>query len=598
MSGRIGAFRARTLRLIGGKRRRRMFLGALAPVAVLGVLVATNAFAIHDVGLFELDANAVDSNGATNLPDDWDTLPGHSLIFTGILPDIETATDAGDQFAGGGSKDNNLISDWRWKAGEPLDKDDITNAYSAGYIIPAGAPNTGPDADDNRVGDFVVYFGLDRFATDGDAQVGFWFTQQNIAKTNVKKNGAFTFSGNHVAGDILVQSNFTNGGDVDNVTVYEWDTSAPNNLKQLESAGDCNVQNPVLTEDIACATVNKSSTPSPWSYIPKGASADSDFPQGAFYEGGINLTRLGRRPGAPATGCLSTFIAETRSSQQFDAVLKDLDLGSFDTCEASMTTQSSTNSTTVQPGASVSDTAVISGTSLVGGSPPRPTGTVKFFLCQPSQVTAAGCPLGSGTEVTPADTDLADNPPSPPNNDSLAESGTTTNTTAIGKYCWRAEYTPDSTSSPFYSATSHTNDVSECFTVAAVNTATTTHQFVYPQDRAKIVVPSGLGGNLAGNVTFELFNSLASCQANVANTEVYSETIAVAGASGQERKTHNYPGGVTGGTPYAITNSDPHYWRVAYAPTNTSHNPSVSDCVESTQVDFTGDDATITVPGS
>jgi hypothetical protein len=579
-----------------------MFLGALAPVAVLGVFVISNALAIHDVGVFELDRNAQDSDAA-NLPDDWQTLYedstapfGHSLIFTGILPDVQSATDVGDQFAGGGSKDNNDISQWRWKEGEPLDKDDITNAYSAGYTIPAGAPNTGTGTDDNRVGDFVVYFGLDRFATDGDAQVGFWFTKNNIAETNTRKNGAFTFSGVHANGDILVQSNFTNGGDVDSVTVYEWNSSVSGNLEQLDTAGDCNASNPVLTGDIACATVNKSSTPSPWTYIPKGSSADSDFPQGAFYEGGINLSRLARQGGA-TTGCLSTFIAETRSSQQFDAVLKDLDLGNFDTCDASMTTQSSTNSTTLQPGASVSDTAIITGTSLVGGSPPRPTGTVKFFLCQPADVTSAGCPSGCGTEVTPADTTLDDYATTPATNDSIAQSNTTTNTTAIGKYCWRAEYTPDTASSAFYSATSHTNSTTECFSVAAVNTATTTRQFVYPQDRAKIAVPSGAGGALAGSVTFELFDSLAACQANAANTEVYSETIAVSGAAPQERKTHNYPGGAT--TPYAITDeTKTYYWRVAYTSTNTSHNSSVSDCVESTQVDFTGDDATITVPGS
>jgi hypothetical protein len=590
--------RQRILRLGGGKRRRRLLLAVLASAAALGVFAITSAIAVQDVGLFELDRNAVDSNAA-DLPDDWQTLfedssgpAGHSLLFTGILSDVESVTDAGDQFTGGGSKDNNDISQWRWKEGEPLDKDDITNAYSAGYTIPEGAPNTGPGADDNRVGDFVVYFGLDRFSTDGDAQVGFWFTQQNIVETRIRQQGAFTFTGNHVNGDILVQSNFTNGGVVDNVTVYEWNSNVPGNLQQITSATDCNTQG--LTNALACATVNRQNEASPWSYIPKGASADSDFPQGAFYEGGINLSRLGRRPGAPATGCLSTFIAETRSSQQFDAVLKDLNLGNFDTCDASVTTQSSTNSTSVQPGASVSDSAVITGTSLVGGSPPRPTGSVKFFLCQPADVTSAGCPTGKG-ELISTDTTLVDNPPSPPNNDSLAESAATNNTTAIGKYCWRAEYTPDAASSPFYSATSHTNATTECFTVAAVDTATTTRQFVYPQDRAKIAVPSGAGGNLAGSVTFELFDSEAECQANVADTEVYSETIAVSGLPPQERKTTNYPPDADA---YAITDGTSHYWRVAYSSTNTSHNPSVSPCVESTQVDFTGDDATITVPGN
>jgi hypothetical protein len=37
---------------------------------------------------------------------------------------------------------------------------------------------------------------------------------------------------------------------------------------------------------------------------------------------------------------------------------------------------------------------------------------------------------------------------------------------------------------------------------------------------------------------------------------------------------------------------------VAYTSTNTSHNASTSNCVEFTDVDFTGDEATIIVPGS
>ena len=56
----------------------------------------------------------------------------------------------------GGSKDDLDISQWLWNPGEPLDKDDITNAYAAAYT------NT-TDTGNNNVGDLIVYFGLDRF---------------------------------------------------------------------------------------------------------------------------------------------------------------------------------------------------------------------------------------------------------------------------------------------------------------------------------------------------------------------------------------------------------------------------------------------------
>ena len=52
------------------------------------------------------------------------------------------------------------------------------------------------------------------------------------------------------------------------------------------------------------------------------------FPQGSFFEGGINLTRL-----LPDIGCVSSFLAETRSSTPFDSSA-DHRLGDFNTWHA------------------------------------------------------------------------------------------------------------------------------------------------------------------------------------------------------------------------------------------------------------------------
>jgi hypothetical protein len=316
----------RIAELLSSKRRRRLLLATTASLAVLGALVISNALAVHDLGLFELDRNATDD---TAQGEDWSTLyangantGGSSIAFTKILPDILTPTDSGDQFQGGGSKDNNDINQWLWKTGEPLDKDDITNAYAAAYTIPTGG-GTGQ----NQAGDTIVYFGLDRFDNSGAAQVGFWFLKNQISETNTPSGGGFTFSGVHANGDILVQSNFSQGGVIASVTVYEWLNGS---LQQLTSGQDCNPQG-AATDEPVCATVNQSSTPSPWPYTPKSGPANA-FPQGAFFEGGINITRLLVR-GTPSTNpCISTFLAETRSSTPFDSRLKDFTLGSFQLC--------------------------------------------------------------------------------------------------------------------------------------------------------------------------------------------------------------------------------------------------------------------------
>ena len=73
--------------------------------------------------------------------------------------------------------------------------------------------------------------------------------------------------------------------------------------------------------------MSRASSDSPWPYTPKSGPVDV-FQRGSFFEGGINLTRLfgGTSP------CVSTFLAETRSSTPFDARLKDFAISDFNLC--------------------------------------------------------------------------------------------------------------------------------------------------------------------------------------------------------------------------------------------------------------------------
>lgn len=553
-------------------QRRLVVLPILMLAVAAGAFAVANAVAVHDTGQFQLDGNAVDGGAG----DDWSTPPkpaGGATLFTGILEDNATA----EQFTGGGSKDNNDISQWLWKVGEPLDKDNITNAYAAGYISTV-------DTGDTDIGDFIVYFGLDRLANNGSAQVGFWFFRNQIGLTNTQSGGGLKFSGSHAVGDILVQSNFSQGGVISRISVFKWVGSGGSHgaLDLLFEGSDCvdadpNTagDQPLLGDDPSCATANRATVSAPWPYAAKFPDANdpTGFPQGSFFEGGINLSRL-----VPNVGCLSTFMAETRSSTPFDARLFDFGFGDFNTCQVAVSTTASTTSngvpsTTVVPGTSVTDTATVTGSSLTGGSAPTPTGTVDFYLCQPAQVTAAGCPTGAGTKIGATKTLV----------NGVATSDATSNTTAVGKYCWRAEYTP-AANSP-YTASSHTNATTECFTTAAQPTTISTRQFVFPQDKAKIGATSG--GNLAGSVRFRLFDSLAECQSG-SDVKYDSGAIAISGAPPQTASTNN--------TTYRIDSATTHYWKVSYTSTNASQLDSVSDCEESTQVTFAGNDFAIAIP--
>ena len=287
----------------------------LIAAAALFAAFGTAAYAgVDNNGLFEVEGNAQDSPaGGAN---DWSNIDdgnSSSTADTGILSDDDEADNI---FTGGGSKDDLDIPSWQWKFAKPTpDKDNITHAYAASY--------------DN--GDLIVYFGADRYANNGAADIGFWFFQSELS---LNDNGKFI--GEHRDGDILVLANFTRGGAVSSVEVWEWlengGTDGNGNLKKITglNAGECGAATP--TDKDVCAISNHSGAPSPWTYQPKSGPAGT-FPVNSFFEGGINLNEIF----GDQLPCFASFMVETRSSTSVDATLKDFALGSFPNCSVDIT---------------------------------------------------------------------------------------------------------------------------------------------------------------------------------------------------------------------------------------------------------------------
>jgi hypothetical protein len=532
-----------TERILGptdSRRRRRFLLVPMLMVALAALFLVAGAQAVHDLDLFELDRNAVDDGAVAG--DDWNSLPGSSQDFTGILPDV-TPLPGGTQFQGGGSKDDLDITSWLWKAGEPLDKDDITNAYAASYI------NT-VDTGENDVGDLIVYFGLDRFSTAGSAQVGFWFLQDpDFGLSNRASGGGFEFNGQHQDNDVLVQSNFTNGGVISNLTVYKWLAGSLVQVSSI-SASDCVTSAP--DDDPACGTVNQSPTNAPWSYTPKANEGPpGTFQPSAFFEGGINISRL-----VPDATCFANFQAETRSSTPFDARLKDFVQGKFGECEAGITTTPSEAS--IQLGESITDTAVIEGKGL---NAPTPTGFVKFFICSPSQLTNGTCATGTGTFVDIGGDEPNGEALTPDPNDATKATAQSDPFTpnVVGTWCWRGEYSGDD----FYDPVTDSS-TGECFTVTDTSSLTTAQNW-RPNDSATIT--SAGGSTLDGSVTFTLYNS-----ADCTGTVLYSETVDIpAGTASPVTKSTSNDGSSAGD--YLATADATVSWRAHF----DSDDPNVSD---------------------
>lgn len=343
-------------------------------------LSGTPAHAVHDNGAFELDKNAVDDSGA-GLPDDWETLynnggndGGSATAFSGIVADVVE-----DQiFTGGGSKTIHDVGSWKHKSaspGSPPDKDNITDAYAANYVVG---------------GDQLIYFGADLLAANGDAELAFWFFQDAITQL---PNG--TFDGAHQNGDVYVAAKFSNGGAVATIAVYEWDDTcggaasnnpqpgqcAATNIRVVESPSQSTC-NGSLVGDNACAITNLMETVAPWPYTPK-FGASGIFPATTFFEGGINISSV-----FGGSRCFSSFMATTGASTSFTATSKDYALGAFDVCSIGATKTCVNDDLTDDTTAAI--TYDIRGCAINGGA-----GDV--------YITSLANSIGGDTQYTPSD---------------------------------------------------------------------------------------------------------------------------------------------------------------------------------------------------
>jgi len=310
----------------------------------VGAVLAVHGIATEPA-VFELDGDALDEtppagpNPDGTLPDDWDAVLVGAPTSSNFLDvsfiqqasegpsadttyyfggaskdDIDIDTVAGDPGSGGWLRDSSSST-------QP--KAEILNAYAAAYKVNSDGDAGTPD-------DTVVYFGMDRYSNDGATFGGFWFLQNSISFGPTANNGVGEIHGIHAVGDVLVITDFTQGGAVANFKVYQWVGSggdANGVLDELYTGTDCKLAPGTV---LACSTVNAEVTPTPWDFTPKpNVGPANQFQPGLFLEGGINISQI--IPGN-TDPCFTTFVAETRASFSVDSTLSDFASDAFDTC--------------------------------------------------------------------------------------------------------------------------------------------------------------------------------------------------------------------------------------------------------------------------
>ncbi len=562
----------------GGVRRERrvkrlsMFGSVTGVFAVLvgaftALAPALPAGAVDNTGFFELDGN-IAHDSATTPPYDWGSLFDSSgnrtvtpdpingpLLATQFLSDAAQPDASYFSSNGAGVKDIDTLNNWGCTTiNNPLDKDNLLNAYAALVQVPAGHENAG---------DTVLFLGSERGSNNGTSFAGFWLFQDKHVGCN---SAAGSFNGAHTVGDILVVSDYTNGGGTQDVSVYRW-VGGNSPLSLVLSGGVCPVPptGTVALPDSACAIANASTVSSSWS----PTSHDSN----TFVEAGLDLNLLFQAAGS--SSCFTTFMAETRSSDQLTATLKDFSGGQLNTCFAPpIVTTATPGLSTNLPGASQHDVATITGAP----GKAAPTGTITFTLCGPSDVDSTGCPATKGTQVgNPANI--------------VAGGATSDNVTGIsspsdltpGKYCWRADYTPDAASSNLYDPSTETNAGSECFTIVKASPTLTTQiqvtgngGLVNTSYGDTATLHSFVGTVTNETITFNLFGPYAAGVTPTCATGVNEPVFTTTGAL-------NASGVATTASTYTPTASGQYVWVAHYGgdALNAKYDETCNDTNES-----------------
>src|ERR1044072_4243952 len=237
-------------------------------------------------------------------PKDWPAvLNGSNAAAKTFLHDSTNSND--DQFTQGSQDDNILPTKWHWNIGSTNDKGDIQNT---GVTL---------------IGSMLYFFG-DRTAINGTAQIAFWFFLNDVFP---KPDG--TFNADHKAanlstnppqyGDLLILSNFVNGGGTVDIKIYTF---------LGYSGGKATFQLLSTSTAPAAAMVNSSPKDVPdtvvtaWNYQSKGGAAGL-YVTGSYFEGSVDLSRLGNL-------CFQQFLMETRNSAELSASQQDMATGDFD----------------------------------------------------------------------------------------------------------------------------------------------------------------------------------------------------------------------------------------------------------------------------
>ncbi|HKC20242.1 MAG TPA: hypothetical protein VKE27_11505, partial [Candidatus Dormibacteraeota bacterium] len=266
-------------------------------------------------------------------------------------------------------------------------------------------------------------------------------------------------------------------------------------------------------------------------------------PAGAFFEVALDITGLTgiapSCPGAPAASVYLRSITGQTSNGNLKGYMAPLSVAPDSTCVPPPIT------TTATPGGPLNAIGSTQRDTVTVGTAQKPgVGTVKFFLCSPADVAnnpngdcaAGGTQVGAVKALDANGQAIGDN-----------VSGTTApNDNALGKYCWRAEFTRAANDHNYLSG-SETNSKAtgaagdECFIIVHKSPTIATQIAVLGKNPPGLgfttlgdtATLSGYAGSTNGEtVTFKLYGPFASgVQPNCTGQPAFTTTGTLNGGS-------------------------------------------------------------------
>jgi hypothetical protein len=291
-----------------------------------------------------------------------------------------------------------------------------------------------------------------------------------------------------------------------------------------DSDGTTPKQNAAVTGD---GTYNASTTP----------TAAGDYHWVAYYSGDSPNTNSRNHN----TDCLDTG--------------EDVTVGPASTTTVTTPRVGSTAITApVAVGTSVTDHAVVTGTAAGG----KPTGTVNFFICNPTEVAANGGTCSSGGTAAGSVTPLT-----PGTGDTSTADSNAVVANVVGTWCFRAVYVPDTAN---YTGSSDAT-TGECFTVKDTTSASSAQDWL-PNDTATITATGGTALN--GSLAFTLYSG-NNCGATSGSTLGYSKSFTLTNATSLADRTKT-----TDNSSVKVTSTSTVSWLVTFTSTdslvgNSSH---------------------------